>query len=61
MMTPTSLIIIDELCRGTSCEEGAAMALAIVEELLEKSAFIFITTHFLCLTKLQEMYSNVGR
>ncbi|PSN39211.1 hypothetical protein C0J52_22282 [Blattella germanica] len=59
MITPTSLIIVDELCRGTSCEEGTAVAWAIVEELLQHSAYIFITTHFLYLTKLQELYYNV--
>ncbi|KAJ9582302.1 hypothetical protein L9F63_003338, partial [Diploptera punctata] len=60
MMTPTSLIIIDELCRGTSCEEGTAIALAIIEEFLQKPAFIFITTHFLYLTKLQEPYKAIA-
>lgn len=58
-MTSDSLIIIDELCRGTSVDEGTNLALAICEEMLDKSAFIFFTTHYLFLTKLEEMYPNV--
>ncbi|GFG40763.1 hypothetical protein Cfor_06041, partial [Coptotermes formosanus] len=59
MMTPLSLVIVDELCRGTSCEEGTAIAWVIIEQLMEEDAFIFLTTHFLYLTKLQELYCNV--
>jgi DNA mismatch repair ATPase MutS len=59
MMTPLSLVIVDELCRGTSCEEGTAIAWVIMEQLMEEDAFIFLTTHFLYLTKLQELYCNV--
>ncbi|KDR12561.1 MutS protein-like protein 4, partial [Zootermopsis nevadensis] len=59
VMTPNSLIIVDELCRGTSCEEGTAIAWVIMEQLMEEDAFIFLTTHFLYLTKLQELFCNV--
>ncbi|XP_065344364.1 mutS protein homolog 4-like [Cloeon dipterum] len=59
-MTPTSLIIIDELCRGTSSEEGTSIAWALCENLLRSPAFTFFTTHFLYLTRLQNMYSNVN-
>ncbi|XP_077292899.1 mutS protein homolog 4-like [Arctopsyche grandis] len=58
-MTPRSLIIIDELCRGTSSEEGTSMAWAICERLFDTQAFTFFTTHFLYLTKLQNVYLNV--
>lgn len=58
-MTPTSLIIIDELCRGTSTEEGTSIAWAICEKLLATKVFVFLTTHFLYLTKLQDLYCNV--
>jgi len=61
MMTPLSLVIIDELCRGTSCEEGSAIAWVFTEQLMEEDAFIFLTTHFLFLTKLQEMYCSVTK
>jgi len=60
-MTPLSLVIIDELCRGTSCEEGSAIAWVITEQLMEEDAFIFLTTHFMYLTKLQELYCNVTK
>jgi DNA mismatch repair ATPase MutS len=60
-MTPLSLVFVDELCRGTSCEEGSAIACVITEQLMEEDAFIFLTTHFLYLTKLQELYCNVTK
>jgi DNA mismatch repair ATPase MutS len=61
VMTPRSLIIVDELCRGTSCEEGTAIAWVIMEQLMEEDAFIFLTTHFLYLTKMQELFCNVTK
>nr|XP_049694300.1 mutS protein homolog 4-like [Helicoverpa armigera] len=58
-ITPTSLVIIDELCRGTCVEEGTGVAWAICEELIMSNAFTFFTTHFMYLTRLQELYFNV--
>nr|XP_037868515.1 mutS protein homolog 4 [Bombyx mori] len=58
-LTPSSLVIIDELCRGTTYEEGVSIAWAICEELILSDAFTFFTTHFLYLTKLQHLYYNV--
>ncbi|XP_022837730.1 mutS protein homolog 4-like isoform X2 [Spodoptera litura] len=58
-LTPTSLIIIDELCRGTCVEEGTSVAWAICEELIMSNAFTFFTTHFMYLTRLEEHYFNV--
>ncbi|KAJ8722230.1 hypothetical protein PYW08_004632 [Mythimna loreyi] len=58
-LTPTSLVIIDELCRGTCVEEGTSVAWAICEELIMSNAFTFFTTHFMYLTRLQELYFNV--
>ncbi|XP_063536035.1 mutS protein homolog 4-like [Cydia strobilella] len=58
-LTTSSLVIIDELCRGTSTEEGTSIAWAICEELLASDAFTFFTTHFMYLTRLQDLYFNV--
>lgn len=60
-ITPTSLIILDELCKGTAIEEGASIAWAICEKLLNTTAFIFAATHFFNLTKLEDLYFNVTK
>jgi DNA mismatch repair protein MSH4 len=52
MLTPyrnigkNSLVIIDELGRGTSTRDGLAIALSIAEALVESQAFVWFTTHF---------------
>ncbi|KAL0275351.1 UNVERIFIED_CONTAM: hypothetical protein PYX00_003220 [Menopon gallinae] len=58
-ITANSLLIIDELCKGTSVDEGTSLAFTICEEFLDSTAFIFLTTHYIFLTKLEEMYFNV--
>ncbi|XP_076168816.1 mutS protein homolog 4 [Ptiloglossa arizonensis] len=58
-VTPASLIVLDELCKGTASEEGASIAWAICERLLNTTAFVFVATHFAFLTKLAELYYNV--
>ncbi|KOB67187.1 Uncharacterized protein OBRU01_20171, partial [Operophtera brumata] len=58
-LTKSSLVIVDELCRSTSDEEGNSIAWAICEELLLSDAFTFFTTHFTYLTRLQDLYYNV--
>lgn len=59
MITPTSLVIMDELCRSTTAEEGESIAFAVCEQLLDTRAFVFFTTHFLGLSKLGQWYPNV--
>ncbi|KYN19241.1 MutS protein like protein 4 [Trachymyrmex cornetzi] len=58
-VTPKSLVILDELCRHTTVEEGSAIAWAICEKLSLTAAFTFAATHFLHLTALSNMYHNV--
>ena len=57
----TSLIIIDELGRGTSSEEGVGLCQAICEQLLSTQAITFFATHFLELTILETLYPNVEK
>lgn len=42
---PNALILLDELGSGTDPEEGAALAIALLEALLERRCLAFITTH----------------
>lgn len=58
-VTPRSLVVLDELCRHTTVEEGSAIAWSICEKLLLTTAFTFAATHFLHLTALRNMYHNV--
>ncbi len=41
-----SLVLLDELGAGTDPDEGSALALAIIEKLLEKKCCGIITTHY---------------
>lgn len=59
MMTKNTLLIIDELCRSTSVNEGTALAMAIAEALSNSYGFVFFTTHYNFLTTLQDLTYNV--
>ena len=43
---PSDLVALDEVCAGTDPEEGAALASAAVEALVEKGAAVVATTHY---------------
>ncbi|XP_062834207.1 mutS protein homolog 4 isoform X3 [Anolis carolinensis] len=53
-----SLIIIDELGRGTSPEEGIGICYAVCEYLLNLKAFTLLATHFLELCQIDTLYPN---
>lgn len=52
-------MVIDELGRGTSLEEGVALFTCVAEELLIKKCFVLAATHFPSLCALRENYFNV--
>ena len=43
--TPKSLVLVDEMGTGTAPEEGAALAVALLEEFRTKNCFVLATTH----------------
>ncbi|XP_077476922.1 mutS protein homolog 4 isoform X1 [Stigmatopora argus] len=54
-----SLIIIDELGRGTSAEEGIGLCHSVCEFLLNLKVFTLFATHYLELCQLESLYPNV--
>ncbi|KAJ7456917.1 muts domain V-domain-containing protein [Mycena latifolia] len=46
LASPQSLVLIDELGRGTSPREGVGISHAIAEGLIELKCFVFFATHF---------------
>jgi DNA mismatch repair protein MutS2 len=43
--TPNSLVLVDEMGTGTAPEEGAALAVALLEEFRKKNSIVLATTH----------------
>ncbi|KAI7540898.1 DNA mismatch repair protein msh3 [Hortaea werneckii] len=60
--SPRSLIILDELGRGTSTHDGVAIAQAVLSYVVEqlKSLTLFIT-HYQALARMQEQFAEEGR
>ncbi len=45
-LSSTTLVLLDELGAGTDPDEGSALALAVIEKLLDNNAYGIITTHY---------------
>lgn len=41
----SSLVLLDELGSGTDPQEGGAVGMAVLDQLIEKNAFVLVTTH----------------
>ena len=53
-----SLVLLDELGRATSNEDGVAIAWSVAEYLLSKRAMTFFVTHFPQLCRLSYVYPS---
>ncbi|KAL4929214.1 MutS family protein MSH4 [Aspergillus undulatus] len=58
-LSPRSMVIIDELGRGTSTTDGLAIALAIAEALVQSNALVWFVTHFSDLATIMAPRSGV--
>jgi DNA mismatch repair protein MSH3 len=53
MATPRSLLVLDELGRGTSTHDGMAVAEAVLRELVERRVLTLFITHYQDLARLE--------
>jgi DNA mismatch repair protein MSH4 len=54
--TPNSLILVDELGRGTSTDEGFAIAWTVCEHIMQRQSLVILATHFHQLCELPNLY-----
>ena len=59
--TPNSLVLMDEIGRGTSTFDGMALAFAILRHLIEKNrSLTLFATHYFELTRLSHEYTELA-
>ncbi|KAJ6093527.1 hypothetical protein N7486_008816 [Penicillium sp. IBT 16267x] len=56
---PRGMVLVDELGRGTSTNDGLAIAIALAEALLASNAFVWFATHFHDLARILSERSGV--
>jgi hypothetical protein len=55
----SSLVLVDELGRGTSNRDGSSLAWAVSEGILRRQdTYCLFATHYLALSNLRNMYSS---
>lgn len=59
LVGPRSLVLCDELGRGTVPHEGFGISHAIAEALIDSKAFVYFATHFRELTDSLSVYPSV--
>ncbi|MCX7613047.1 MAG: DNA mismatch repair protein MutS [Caldimicrobium sp.] len=57
--TPKSLVLLDEVGRGTSTFDGLSLAWAIAEYLHKRGVFTLLATHYFELTDLANLYPTI--
>ncbi|PLB45281.1 putative DNA mismatch repair protein Msh4 [Aspergillus steynii IBT 23096] len=58
-ISPRSMVIVDELGRGTSTTDGLCIAIAIAEALIQSKALVWFVTHFQDLATILAQRSGV--